>query len=275
MNPLQAIAYLLSTTALAAIVGVGYLELSEPLKVQGGTVQHEQLSVLPLKNQAPTPTPLNLTQYQGEWSVYFKKVGEDPTINFQTDYIYHGASVTKIITAVAILQQVDQKKMSLDETIGDTNLRSLLTAMINRSDNDSWDYLNNRIGFPNMQEMINNIGMKKTNVGGNQTTTADMGLFLEQLAEGKLLSDNSTKFLLTLMTKTETENRISAGLPAGAEIFHKTGTFGEEALHDAAIIKYQGETYVLIIFGRKTNWEEGAKTIQEITRGILGSEKTE
>lgn len=269
MSITQAISYLISTVAITAIAGVAYLELSEPLRVQGGDIQGVTQQIPQNETATGKPAQLDLKKYSGEWSVYYKEVGQPPIIDISSDHIYHGASVTKVLTAIALLKKVDNHEISLTNKAGDTTLSSLLTAMVNRSDNDAWEYLNNLVGFPLLQKLTGDLGMKTTNLADNKTTTADMGLLLEKLIQGQLLSPDSTKLLLTLMTKTETENRITPAIPQGAEIFHKTGTFGQEAFHDAAIIKYNGKTFVLVIFGRKTNWEEGSKTIQQITKSVI------
>lgn len=58
-------------------------------------------------------------------------------------------------------------------------------------------------------------------------TPAGMASLLYRLAEGKLLSPGSTKFLLHVMSQTVTfPDRLKAGLPAGWKIAHKTGTSG-------------------------------------------------
>jgi beta-lactamase class A len=58
-------------------------------------------------------------------------------------------------------------------------------------------------------------------------TPRGMVSFLQSLAEGRLLSADSTKHLLQVMTETVTfPDRLKAGLSAGWTIGHKTGTSG-------------------------------------------------
>jgi beta-lactamase class A len=48
---------------------------------------------------------------------------------------------------------------------------------------------------------------------------------LDKLARGELLSDNSTKLLQSILSRTRSgPNRLKAGVPAGWEFLHKTGT---------------------------------------------------
>lgn len=48
---------------------------------------------------------------------------------------------------------------------------------------------------------------------------------LDKLARGELLSDNSTKLLQSILSRTRSgPNRLKAGVPAGWQFLHKTGT---------------------------------------------------
>lgn len=57
------------------------------------------------------------------------------------------------------------------------------------------------------------------------TTPQAMGLLLQKLVTGKLLSATSTKYLLAVMERTSTgPDRLKAGIPVGWKLGHKTGT---------------------------------------------------
>lgn len=52
-----------------------------------------------------------------------------------------------------------------------------------------------------------------------------MGLLLQKLVTGKLLSAPSTKYMLAVMERTSTgPDRLKAGVPAAWKLGHKTGT---------------------------------------------------
>lgn len=57
------------------------------------------------------------------------------------------------------------------------------------------------------------------------TTPHAMGLLLQKLVTGKLLSAASTKYMLAVMERTSTgPDRLKAGVPKGWKLGHKTGT---------------------------------------------------
>ena len=269
MNRIQTISYLISCAAIAAILGVSYLSFSETAYIKGGALpKNPSVQGIETPTQEQESEGLDLKLYSGEWGVYFKEVGQETLYDKNSDVVYSAASLNKLITAITILKKVDEGKLTLDTTIGRTSIQALLETMINRSDNDSWDTLNNLATFPSMQEVVKSLDLNNTSMFTNQTTADDMATLLQKLWTKKILSEKSTTLLLSLMQKTETEDRIPIALKSGIEVYHKTGSLDENALHDVAIIRYQDKTYVLVILGRKTTRVEGTRTIQEITRQL-------
>lgn len=61
--------------------------------------------------------------------------------------------------------------------------------------------------------------------GYNSAPLDAMGVLLERLARGKLVSQEASKQMIDVMLKTQTgSRRIRAGLPPGTPLAHKTGT---------------------------------------------------
>ena len=87
------------------------------------------------------------------------------------------------------------------------------------------------------------------------TATASGALtFLRMLATGELLTPTNTALLLTIMTQTTTgQNRLKAGLPAGARLAHKTGTAATDlgltpVVNDIGIVTLKdGRRYSVVV----------------------------
>ena len=100
---------------------------------------------------------------------------------------------------------------------------------------------------------------------------------LDKLARGKLLSENSTKLLQSILKRTRSgPNRLKAGVPAGWEFLHKTGTgqvLGSVATgyNDIGIMTApDGTRYaVVVMLGDTTaSIPERMRLMQSVTRAV-------
>lgn len=176
-------------------------------------------------------------------------------------------SVFKFHIALAVLDLVDQGKLSLDQNIFikkeellentwspirenypegnfDMTLGELIKYTVAQSDNNGCDILLRLIGgTETVQKFINSKGIKdfkiiyneeKMHEGhqfhyGNWTTTNAANNLLKKFYDGKIVSKSSTDFLMKTMLETNTgANKIVAQLPKGTWVAHKTGSSGKD-----------------------------------------------
>ena len=175
-------------------------------------------------------------------------------------------SVFKFHVALAVLNQIDQEKLHLDQKIlikkeellihtwspirenypegnFDMPLAELIKYTVAKSDNNGCDILLRLIGgTETVQKFINSKGIndfkiiyneEKMHEGyqfhyGNWTTTNEANNLLKKFYDGKILSKSSTDFLMKTMLETNTgANKIVALLPKGTWVAHKTGSSGK------------------------------------------------
>jgi beta-lactamase class A len=104
-----------------------------------------------------------------------------------------------------------------------------------------------------------------------------MANLLQALADGKLLSEASTKFMLDVMTDTVTfPDRLKAGLRDGWTIGHKTGTSGTRgitvATNDVGILTAPDGTRIsiaVLISDSPAPSEARAKLMADLTRATI------
>jgi beta-lactamase class A len=169
-------------------------------------------------------------------------------------------SVYKFPIAMAVLAQVDQGNLKLDQKIRvessdivqgsqilernsqgmEFSLAELLQYMVSESDNTACDMLLRLIGEPqNVTEYIRDLGVNDIVVANTEEelgqdptvqyrnyATPDAAVnLLRALHEGEGLSESSQALLLRWMTETPTGlKRIKGLLPAETVVAHKTGT---------------------------------------------------
>jgi beta-lactamase class A len=176
-------------------------------------------------------------------------------------------SVFKFHIALAVLHEVDEGKLNLDQKIFikkaellentwspirkkfpegniEISLGELIKYTVAQSDNNGCDILLRLIGgTETVQKFIHSKGIKDFQIKAdeekmhqgyefmylNWTTTNDSNLLLKKFYEGKIISKTSTDFLIQTMLETNTgANKIVAQLPAGTWVAHKTGSSGKD-----------------------------------------------
>ncbi|MEG4025931.1 class A beta-lactamase, subclass A2 [Microcoleus sp. S13C4] len=186
------------------------------------------------------------------------ETGESVTLNGNKQFPMQ--SVYKFPIAMAVLAQVDQGKLKLDQKIRveasdvvqgsrildeksqgrEFSLAELLRYMVSESDNTASDVLLRQLGEPIIVTeylrglSVNDIVVANTEKELGQDTavqyrnyaTPDATIvLLRAFHEGKGLSKSSQALLLQLMTETTTgPKRIKGLLPDGTVVAHKTGT---------------------------------------------------
>ncbi len=172
-------------------------------------------------------------------------------------------SVFKFHIALAVLDLVDQGKLSLDQKVFikksellpntwspireknpegnfEITLGEALKWMVSESDNNCTDIILRLIdGTKTVQNFLDDKKIKNTQIKFNEedchkilnlqyqnyTTTKSANNTLKVFFDKELISKNSTNFLYKLMVETSTgKNRLVAGIPKGTEVAHRTGT---------------------------------------------------
>ncbi|WP_312818327.1 class A beta-lactamase, subclass A2 [Kaistella carnis] len=200
-------------------------------------------------------------------------------------------SVFKFHIALAVLDQVDQGKLSLDQNIpvtkaelyentyspfrkefpdgnAEKTLAQLLRYMVAKSDNNITDILINLIGGTKaVQKKMDKSSVKNFTIKAdeakmhegweylywNTSTTNSLNDVLQKFYNGKLLSKQSTDFLMQTMLETTTgANKLVAQLPKNIPVAHRTGSSGKNdngltaAENDIGIVTLPNGTHYAI-----------------------------
>jgi beta-lactamase class A len=192
--------------------------------------------------------------------------GNDKTVHINGNKKLPMLSVFKFHIGLAVLNEVDQGKLNLDQKIlikksdllentwspirerfpeGDIEmpLGLLIKYTVAESDNNGCDILLRLIGgTETVQKFINSKGVRNFTIKLNEeqmhqgfefmylnTTTANSAnQLLKDFRDKKIVSKTSTDFLMTTMLETSTgKNKIVAQLPESVPVAHKTGSSGK------------------------------------------------
>lgn len=196
--------------------------------------------------------------------VSIKSIEDKDTLSINGNLEAPLMSVFKFHIALAVLNKVDEGKLSLTQDIfikkkdlyedtwspmkedypnGNVNLTldKLLRYTVSHSDNNGCDILIDLVGgTKEVQKFINKQGIKdfvikvneeqmKTwkNLYVNTTTPLATTELLEKFYKGEILKETTTKYLYQIMVETSRGlTWMKAGLPEGTELAHRTGISG-------------------------------------------------
>jgi beta-lactamase class A len=194
------------------------------------------------------------------------KTGE--LISVRGDEPFPMASTVKIAVAANYLAQVENGRRSLDDRIGGRSARSLIEAMMIRSENHATDVLIRDLGGPEtLQKWLTEQGITGLRVDRNiaqllrskrdlwdvrdSSTPKAMVELLARIDSGKLLRPQSRSYLLNVMARCQTgKNRMRALLPAWVRVEHKTGTLNGYASDVGYVTLHDGRRIAIAIFAR-------------------------
>ncbi|MEB3328057.1 MAG: serine hydrolase [Candidatus Sericytochromatia bacterium] len=175
-----------------------------------------------------------------------------------------------------------------------TTLDTLQDLMITRSDNVATNTLMDGLDRAALAAGLSRWGAPQTvlarklsagNVvrdeagpgGRNRTTALDMATMLVRLQAGTLVSPEASARMKALLGRQLDRDKIPAGLPRDARVFHKTGETSE-VTHDVAVIEVAGRSYVLAVLTREppggTTWARIAGLTRDLHRAVLASSAT-
>ena len=197
-------------------------------------------------------------------------------------------SVFKYHIALAVLDLVDQGKLSLDQKVFikksellpntwspireknpegnfEMPISELIEYSVAMSDNVGCDVLLRLIGGPKVvHDFLISKGAKDTQIVYNEelmqsewknqyenyTTMKSATKLLKDFYKGKILSEKSTEFLLAVMYRTSTGlNKIVEQLPKYAKVAHKTGSSGK---NDAGLTGAENDIAIITLPNGKT-----------------------
>jgi beta-lactamase class A len=195
------------------------------------------------------------------------KTGE--LVSVHGDEPFPMASTVKIAVAANYLAQVEHGRRSLDDRIGGRSARSLIEAMMIRSDNHATDILMRDLGGPDtLQKWLTQQGITGLRDDRNianlladrrdlrdirdSSTPRAMVDLLKRIDSGAMLRPHSRSYLLDLMARCATgSNRIRGLLPEGTLVQHKTGTLSGYTSDVGFITLPNGRRLAVAFFARQ------------------------
>lgn len=275
--------------------------VADTAKVQGNHDQKTRLdSLMAIASLGKEITPLKsqLEQLALQYpklqpQIFLVDLDNKSFVNINSKAPLAAASTIKLPILVALLQDVDQGKIKLEEQLimtkdviasgsggmqyeaPNSKFSVLKTAeqMMTNSDNTATNMLIKRLGgMAQLNQRFLKMGLVATVLhnplpdltGTNITSSADLGNLLVKIDAGSLISLRSRDRLLYIMHNIVRNTLLPQGLEPGAIIAHKTGDI-KSVLGDVGIIDMpNGKRYIAsVLVKRPDNSTQAKEFIQK------------
>ena len=190
----------------------------------------------------------------GKWSLYMKRLDTNETIGIHDDEKMIAASLIKLFVAGEFYTLCEAGELNVDNYSNQPDL------MISISDNGAANTLINACSMDNINEFSRENGFNETELNRrmlewngteNYTSARDCGRLLEEVLDGKYVSEAASERILTALKNQDRKGKIPAGVPFEVETGNKTGEL-DNVDNDAAIIWSPNATYILVIMSSDT-----------------------
>ncbi len=231
-------------------------------------------------------------------AVYFRDLNNGPTFGINDEVDFIPASLLKVPVMMSYLRlsesdpEVLNKPLTLTESfsfgqggvqligpsdeiqVGSTYPTSeLIERTIKYSDNQAVSLLITHLPGKPIRELYNMLGVRDNvlNGPGGTLTVKEYAAFFRIMFNASYLSRYNSEKALDLLTRTEFNTGIRAGVPSYITVAHKFGEGGnvmEHQIHDCGIVYYPEHPYLLCVMTRGSSIPQLEQTVGEISRTV-------
>jgi beta-lactamase class A len=211
-----------------------------------------------------------LASFSGQASVVVHNLADGRYTALNESKVWYAASTFKAAILLTAYQQRDAGTLDFDKQVvledkyaeddlgtldylhlkaGDlVTIRDAVKGMIVVSDTPLAVLMQDQVGGNNVDAALRSIGAETMSVNSHDlpTTALDLAELMIAMAAGQGVTAESRDEMLGLMAQEWFTDGIVAGLPAGTQYAHKSGSYGPN-IHDAAIVWGPAGPYVIVV----------------------------
>ena len=230
-------------------------------------------------------------------AVYFRDLNNGPAFGINQEQGFFPASLLKVPLMIAYFHWAEQNPSVLKRSVSfdvpkdfgitptilpreslevgaEYTIEELIERMIRFSDNQALYLLSIRLPEQELRSLfsISGASNKILSDAGAKLTVKEYAGFFRILFNSSYLSRENSEKALALLSATEYNDALPAGVPAGITVAHKFGEAGtgnvERQLHDCGIVYFPDHPYLACVMTRGKSTDELKQAIADISRFI-------
>jgi len=237
----------------------------------------------------------NAQNLSGKYAIYIKDLKSQNTYELNSAEVFGAASVYKLAVMYATYDAIEKGKLKKSDVLSSTKtsldqkisgmqnpasptptpiisytVENALNLMITISDNYSALLLAEKLGWANMDKLMEQQGFAEINlVGANSpnVTSRSTGALLEKIYKKEAVSKKFSEEMINLLLAQKVNDRIPKYLPADIKVAHKTGEL-ETIRNDAGIVYGKRGDYIFVFLTDTKNPLDAAEQIALLSEKI-------
>lgn len=212
-----------------------------------------------------------VTKLPGNWAVAIKDLGSNETFLYRENEKFVSASLYKLAVLWATLDALEKNQISEDDTISVFKLDGALRAMITVSDNDTAAVLAEKLGWGNIDKLMETQGIADIDLispKGPFITARSTMAILERIYTDTAVSPQASGRMKDLLFDQKINDRIPKFLPGNVKVGHKTGEI-DNFRHDAGIVLGKKSDYIFVFLSETPSPAEGTENIANLSKKIF------
>ena len=220
--------------------------------------------------------------FNGTIGVYIKNINNNKTVSINADTIFPTASIVKVPILVGVMDKVNIGELNYHQEVvfrdslrysdfdiqaayrdsQKTEIAKLVMLMMTMSDNTASLWLQSLAGTgTRINELLDSLGLKITRVnsrtpgrdsnrtqyGCGQTTPGEMGMLVEKIYKGEVISKTASDEMLRVMNRNYFDKGAISQIPPYATVFAKWGAINQ-VRSEVILVKGKNACYVFSIF---------------------------
>lgn len=227
----------------------------------------------------------------GVYGVYVKRLDDGSFYGINIDESFEAASLNKLAVMLAILKEVEEKRLNLDKkevlreedkNSGSGNLykreagtqvsyRELLTLMGKESDNTAFRMARRILGDQKILNVLEDFGIDASSLLlEGKTSPREIGDFFYKAYKTTLIREELKDLFFDSLTNTIYEDLIPKGIPGNIKVSHKYGSL-LHVRNDAGIV-FSQKPFVLVILSKGIVEKDAKEVIPQISRIVYEKE---
>ncbi len=278
---------LFGTTLVSTLIigGLTYVFAQNNVRARASTTSQSIKPVAVAPAPLPPVTVQNIVDVQSvldtwaaenpqqQWGIVVKSL-EGPTFSasLNNDKEFRSASIYKLFLTLPLFNQVPVEHQQGTMVTVNGKQKSLATCvdlMLRVSNNECGEAVGYYVNWQKADKVLAERGFTHTVFGKSsylKTSAGDTAAFLESLY-GDMFNRTARETIMASLKQQRWRDGIPSGCP-GCVVANKTGSI-DNVMHDAAIVEYQGGTYVLTIFSEGGSFKQIAQLTGQIQQRIL------
>lgn len=191
-----------------------------------------------------------------KWSIFVYDLSSDSKVNINPDEKFDAASLYKLFLLEALEDKIPFDQWNYKYFDG-VSLTDCVDSMLRTQDNACSESLARELGWDFVDDFNQKNGFKNTSLSGldgRVTNAAEVGELLIRLKNGRILSDNTRRFVFDSLYQQHYSKGIAKGC-GDCRVAGKTGELSGVS-HDAAVVTHGGKSYVLVVLSSGSDFKQ-------------------